>query len=460
MTPNVLLIHSDQHRYDSLGVHGHPVVKTPVLDQLAREGVDFSHAFTPCAVCTPARACLLTGRWPTQHRAVAIPNTEVYQPVSESETLVWKLLRAAGYHQALIGKWHNETPQRPTAYIDRYIPEEDYFNWRTQTGLQRRPWTNGWFGEADPYITPEQHRLTWEADHTIRCLHDFAKAGKPWMVRWDPSEPHLPNIIPHELADLYPPQSIPPWPSFADTLQGKPFIQHQQRRTWGVDGWSWDRWAPVVSRYLAEITLMDQQIGRVLRALDDLGQRENTLVIYSTDHGDFCGGHGQMDKHFAMYDDIYRVPLILRWPGSLPAGRICDEFVSHEIDLATTIAQLCTGQTPARFQGVDLLPVARAERGTGRSDIFAQYQGTQFGLYTERMVRDRKWKYVWNLTDFDELYDLESDPAELNNLAQDERYRDQLMRLRGRLLEWMKPIGDPILNEFTRVQLTKYGVKP
>jgi arylsulfatase A-like enzyme len=139
---------------------------------------------------------------------------------------------------------------------------------------------------------------------------------------------------------------------------------------------------------------------------------------------------------------------------------VCDEFVSHEIDLATTIAQLCTGSTPERFEGLDLLPVARGDTGTGRQDIFAQYQGTQFGLYTERMVRDRKWKYVWNPTDVDELYNLESDPAELINLAQDPRYRDELMRLRARLLEWMTPIGDPMLNEFTRIQLTRYGVKP
>lgn len=459
MRPNVLFIHSDQHRYDSLGIHGHPILKTPVLDQLVAEGVDFSHAFTPCPMCTPARACLLTGRWPTQHRAVAIPNTEVYQPVGQGERLLWTVLREVGYLQALIGKWHNETPQEPLAYIDVFVPEDDYFAWRESRRIRPQPTINGWFGEVDPYITSDQHRLAWEAERTIDCLRDFAQSGKPWMIRWDPSEPHLPNRIPADLASLYPPETIPPWPSFADTLEGKPFIQMQQRRTWGVDRWTWKEWSHVVSRYLAEITLMDRQIGRVLDELDRLGLRENTLVIYSTDHGDFCGGHGQMDKHFAMYDDLLRVPLIMRWPGMLPTGRVCEEFVSHEIDLAATISQLCTGSVPDKYMGVDLLPVAQGMCGTERQDIFAQYQGTQFGLYSQRMLRDRRWKYVWNLTAQDELYDLLSDPAELHNLAQQPEYGDQLMHMRGRMIPWMELIGDPILNEFTRVQLIRHGVK-
>jgi arylsulfatase A-like enzyme len=461
MRPNILLIHSDQHRYDSLACHGHSVVKTPNLDRLARGGVDCSAAFTPCPVCTPSRASLLTGRWPTQHRSVCIPNTEHYQPVLDGSTILWDVLRSAGYQQALVGKFHNETAKSPEHYIDRFVSEHDYFKFRDSLGIPKQPSSNGWFGEVDPHIDSQQHRLAWEADHVRSIMHDFASAGRPWMIRWDPSEPHLPNRIPRDLKDLYPPSSIPPWPSFADTLTGKPFIQSQQRRTWGVDGWTWEKWAPVVSRYLAEITLMDAQIGRVIESLDATGQRENTLIVYSTDHGDFCGGHGQMDKHFALYDDLVRIPLILNWPGKLPAGRICDEFIAAQIDLATTITTLATeSNAPSEFMGVDLLPVLQGSIGTNRTDIFAQYMGTQFGLYSERMLRDRHWKYVWNPTDIDELYHLDTDPAELINLAQRVESRDTLMRLRGRLIDWMESIGDPLLNEFTRCQLTRYGVKP
>lgn len=460
MRPNILFIHSDQHRYDCLGGHGHPLVRTPVLDALARGGADFSHAFTPSPICTPARASLLTGRWPTQHGVVSIPKTEIYRPLSEEETPLWRLLRDAGYQQALIGKWHRETRLDPSAHIDRYVPEDDYFRWRSAKGIAPQPRQNGWFGEVDPHIEPAQHRLAWEADQVAECLEAFSRAGRPWMIRWDPSEPHLPNVIPRALERLYPPESIPPWPSFADTLDRKPFIQSQQRRTWGTDGWSWEQWAPVVSRYLAEITLMDEQIGRVLGRLEALGQRQETLVIYSTDHGDYCGGHGQMDKHFNMYDDVLRVPLILNWPGVIPAGRRPDDFVTHEIDLARTIVTLCTGNCPDSFDGVDLLPVATGQSHTGRDDVFAQFQGAQFGLFTQRMLRDRRWKYVWNLTDVDELYDLHADPGELVNVASHPEARDELMRLRARLVAWMERLKDPMLNEFTRVQLMTYGVKP
>lgn len=460
MSPNILLIHSDQHRYDALACHGHPQVRTPTLDQLARDGVDFQRAFTPSPICTPARACLLTGRWPTQHGLVCIPNTEIYRCPHDLDPTLWRKLRERGYQQALIGKWHNETPRNPSAYIDRFVSEHAYADWRASHGLMPQPRTNGWFGNLDPHITPDQHRLAWEAGEVTATISQFHQSRSPWMVRWDPSEPHLPNIIPESMKDAYPPESITPWPSFFDTQEGKPFIQRQQRRTWGVDAWGWDKWAPVVSRYLAEIELMDRQIGRVLDHLDRLGLREQTLVIYSTDHGDYCGGHGQMDKHFSAYDDLMRVPLLMRWPGTIRAGAVCDEFVSHELDLNATILKLVTGSVPQGAEGVDLLPSATGVGGTGRRDIFAQYQGTQFGLYSQRMLRTDRWKYAWNPTDIDELYDLDSDPAELTNLAQDPAHRETLMDMRRRLIHWMEPIRDPLLNEFTRVQLTRYGVKP
>ncbi len=460
MRPNVLFIHSDQHRYDCIAGHGHKLLKTPALDGLINGGADFSHAFTPSPICTPARACLLTGRWPTQHRSLCIPNSEIYQPVAESETLVWQLLRDAGYQQALVGKWHGETPRHPTEYIERYVPENDYFAWRRGQGVPDQPDSNGWFGESDPHISTEQHRLAWEAREVAACMKEFHDAGKPWMIRWDPSEPHLPCRVPESIAGMYPPEQVPPWASFADKLVDKPFIQSQQRRTWGVEGWTWERWAPVVSRYLAEITLMDQQIGRLLAQIESLGQTRNTLIVYGTDHGDFCGDRGQMDKHFAMYEELVHVPLILRWPGVVPAGVRPDGFVSSEIDLAATFASVATGHIPGRFEGVDLLPVARGEKSIDRTDIFTQYQGTQFGLYSQRMLRDRRWKYVWNPTDVDELYDLESDPQELHNQAREPGCSGELTRLRGRLIAWMESINDPLLNCFTRVQLTTYGVKP
>jgi arylsulfatase A-like enzyme len=224
-------------------------------------------------------------------------------------------------------------------------------------GLPPKPNTNRWFRETDPYITPEQSQLAWGADMTVQLLRHAAQGNAPFFLRWDPSEPHLPNVVPEPYASMYPPATIPPWPNFADPLTGKPFIQHQQRRTWGIDQWGWSDWAPIVGRYLGEITLLDHQLGRVLATLDELGIAENTVVIYTADHGDLCGAHGMIDKHYVMYDELVRVPLIVRWPGQIAANQNCGAFISSAVDLAATFCDLAGVERPSTFAGQSILPL-------------------------------------------------------------------------------------------------------
>ena len=235
------------------------------------------------------------------------------------------------------------------------------------------------------------------------------------------------------------------------------------RATWGLEGRGWDEWAPVVSRYLGVITELDHNIGRVLDSLERLGIAGNTLVIYSSDHGDMCGDHGTTDKHGVMYDAVVRVPLMMRLPGVIPAGTVRDEFVVNSIDFASTFCDVAGAEPPRTLQGLSLLPLARGEVGaTGdgkwpREDVFSTYHGNQFGAYSQRMVRDRRWKYIWNATAEDELYDLENDPGELVNLAlgggHDAKYKNELTRLRKRLVAWMEETDDTLLNKWTRDQI-------
>ena len=249
----------------------------------------------------------------------------------------------------------------PTQFgFEDYISNDGYKAWRKAQGLGPAPRKNGFWGEVDAEITPDQSRLAWGASELIRLLEKASTGDRPFFLRWDTDEPHLPNVVPEPYASMYDPASIAPWPSFGDPLEGKPYIQRQQLRSWGIEGWTWEQWAPIVARYLGEVSLIDAQIGRILDALDALGLAENTLVVYTPDHGDLCGGHGMADKHYVMYDDIARVPLILRWPGVIPAGQVCDAFVSSGIDLATTFCDAAGLTPPATFVGQSLLPLARA----------------------------------------------------------------------------------------------------
>ncbi|MBL4701482.1 MAG: sulfatase-like hydrolase/transferase, partial [Phycisphaeraceae bacterium] len=275
----------------------------------------------------------------------------------------------------------------------------------------------------------------------------------PWFMRWDPSGPHLPNRIPAELANLYPPQNIKPWPSFPDPLKNKPYSQQRVIQNWGLQDWQWHQWQPIVSRYLAEITLLDAQLGRILDDLQQRGILDNTLIIYTTDHGDMCGAHGMIDKHFNMYDDIMRVPLIMRWPNHVQANQTSDAFVIHEMDLASTICTAAQVPCPQTFEGRDLVMVANEQDPDPREDVFGMYQGAQQGLYSTRMVRNQQWKYVFHPTDKHELYFLPDDPGELNNRIDDPTAKQELARLRQRMIHWMESIKDPLLNPWMLSQL-------
>ena len=448
--PNVLLIHSDQHRFDCVGVNravAPPgpgrLLNTPNLDRIAAGGVNFTRAFTPIALCTPARASLATGTWPSRHGSWVIPNTLGYRPADESLPTWFRLAADAGYAVSYVGKYHQELVGTPADHgVTNYLPEEQYEAWRQGKNVAQRPATNGFWGETDP-LPEGLGRLRWEADFAIRSLRESATAGRPFVVRWDPSEPHLPNVVPEPWASMFNPQDIPPWPSFPDDLVNKPTMQRRSRQRWGCDDWTWEQWQPIVARYLGEIALIDHHVGRVLDALDEVGLSDNTLVIYTTDHGDFCGGHGMVDKHYCGYDDILRVPLLARWPGKLPAGETCDRYVYQELDIARTLADLFAGDAPDTFCGRNLAKEAAGD-DQARDCYFGQYSGTQQGRCDQRYLRTERWKYVYCPVSGDELYDLAADPGELTNVTDAPAHAEELLGLRQQMEKCLKETGDQL----------------
>ncbi len=455
--PHLLFIGLDQLRYDCVGYAGLAPVHTPHIDRLARQGLWFSHAFTPIPTCCPARQSLLSGQWPETHGGLW--NYDNFLPVPPFVAPTWtEALRASGYQMAYIGKWHAHPTKTPIDFgYETYRDADDYDAWRIDQGLPDYETEGGrWLGGLDPAPTAAS-RTHWLADHAIDQLTTFARHSQPWHLRLDLVEPHLPCHPTQAFLDLYDPATIAPWGNYPDALETKPYAQRQLKLTWGIEDYTWDDWVPLVHRYWAIISQIDDAVGRVLAHLDALGVAGDTVVIFTSDHGDACGSHGLIDKHFTMYDEIVRVPLIVRWPGHVAPGSQCDAFVNHALDLAALCWTWATGAVPASVQGRSLGSLLQGQTPDDwRTAAFATYNGQQFGLYNQRMIRTRRWKYIWNLTDVDELYDLAADPYERINSIAEPGHAEVLQTLRLHLLDHLERRADPILKRpFIRPQLAE-----
>ncbi len=441
--PNILLIVSDQHRYDCTGYSQDYPVKTPNLDRLASEGISFTSAYTPIPLCCPARQSFLNGRRPETFGGLWNYDSSLKVEALEPEEYSWpRELQDSGYQSTYIGKWHVHPSHNPTMYgYDRYIGRGEYDRYR-RSKYPDVKYKNGCFGEVDP-VGLEDARSHWLAGQAIETMEGYAQTGRPWHIRLDFPGPHLPCTPVKEFADIYRAEEIPMWRSFGEEFKNKPYIQKQQLYNWNIQGLTWEDWSGTVALYYGFISQIDDAIGRVLGKLDDLGMAEDTLLIYTTDHGDMCGGHRMMDKHYVLYDDVVRVPLIVRWPGRIEAGRVCNDFVSHFLDLPPTLLEIIDQEPKEFFHGRSLMPFFRGEKPEDwRQEIVSTYNGQQFGLYTQRMLRTREWKYIWNTTDIDELYDMEKDPDELNNLIQHEEHASLVADLRKRLYGILIKEGD------------------
>lgn len=285
----------------------------------------------------------------------------------------------------------------------------------------------------------------------------------PWHMALHFAEPHLPCRPSGRFATMYDPAAVPEWDGFRETFAGKPYIQRQQLYSWGIERFGWDDWAPIVARYYGVISQLDEAIGRVLAALETCGAAEDTVVIFTADHGDMCGSHRMMDKHYILYDDVVRVPLVIRlpdWRQGSETGRVCDRFVYNFLDLAPTLLELLNlpDADPGNLQGRSLVPLLKGGDGSAGGDwrdaVVSTYNGQQFGLYNQRMIRTERWKYIWNPTDIDEMYDLHADPAELDNRIGRWAHDAVVTELRRRLYEQLTADGDPLVgNEWMRRQL-------
>ena len=446
MKPNILILVADQQRYDCIGYAKQYPVQTPYIDKLAEEGVWFANAYTPIPICAPARQAFLNGRRPETFGALWNYGITLDIPALSPVEYTWvRDISEMGYQNSFIGKWSGHPTYGPLEYgFHHYVSLEEYRSFRKEK-YPDAEYQGGWMGEVDP-VPYEDNVSHWLANQAISQMKQLAKGDEPWHIRLDFPGPHLPCRPSREFADLYQGKDIPPWPSFGEDFANKPYIQKQQLYSWNMEDYTWEDWQDTVALYYATITEMDFAMGKVLRALEDLGDAENTIVIYTTDHGDMCGSHRMIDKHYIMYDDVVKVPLIIRYPGFASSGLVRNEFVCNFLDIPPTLLEMLEKPIPEFFSGKSLVPFLRGEQAEGwRTEAVSTYNGQQFGLYTQRMIRNHEWKYIWNTTDIDELYNMHMDPHELHNVIGQEQNLPLIKELRKKLYETLLQEGDGLV---------------
>jgi len=461
--PNLLVIMADQLRATALGMYGNQQTCQPHLERLAASGARFEHAFTPYPVCLPARVSFWTGRWP--HLTGSRTNSIYMQ---SGETHLVQMLRERGYRTALIGKNHCFTDSQLQQYFDSHYPVDHAGPTDDQgdagiAGAKQFRRTVGppaYAASVSPY--PAEKHSTWlignRADAFLR-----SNADQPWCMWVSFPDPHTPYRAPERYASLYAPESLALPPMEPPGYPGKPDRVRYFAELLGAHEVTDDHLRFLLSVYYGMIAAIDDVVGRLLDALEHTGQRENTIVVFTSDHGDYMTEHRLVRKGASLYESMVRVPLLVSYPRRVAAGTVSDDLVSM-LDVFPTLVDFMdlplppgrSGQTLPRIAGGTPREIVFAETGiegtfTTRQEVQNHLaslaaQGKQrpapWQLITNgklKMARTKQWKYVYAPGPHgeDELYDLAEDPYELRNLASDPAQRERIAWFQAQLLDWM-----------------------
>ena len=466
--PNILLITSDQQHWNTLGCLN-PEIRTPNLDRLAEQGTLFTRAYCPNPTCTPTRASIITGQYPSQHGAWTLGTK-----LLESAHTVGDDFAKKGYRTALVGKAHfqplngTEEFQSLESYpimqdlefwkrfhgpfygfehvelarnhVDEAHVGQHYAIWMEEKGCKNwrdyfRPPTGNNPDQKHRWLIPEEfHYDTWIAERTNVLMEEYRKADQsfflwasffdphppylapePWDTMYDPDKLTIPALVPGE-HDRNPPHfqmtqlqkpDFTPWRETGNSIHG--MRSHlQDTRALAKD----------VAVYYGMISLMDKYIGRILDRLRELGLEEDTVVVFSTDHGHFIGQHGLNQKGPFHYEDMIKIPFIMRWPGNVPAAKRSDALQSL-VDLAPSFLRLIGAEIPRSMTGVDQSDVWLGQKERARDHIIVEHHHEPTTIHVKTYVNDRYKITVYLNHDYGEIFDLQDDPDEVNNLWND-----------------------------------------
>lgn len=473
--PNLLIFMTDHQRADTV-MPGHPCL-TPNVDRLARDGIRFTRAYCPSPHCCPSRATFMTGLYPSRHGVWnnLLNDQALSRGLRPGVRSFSEDLRDAGYRLAYDGKWHVSAEKTPADYgwEERFVSaaraERHGLSWdqwakqppqsparrRAQGEVLRPGWGDIRLFETIPDDAPPGHDER-VVDEAVRALPELASGTRPWCLFVGMVGPHDPYRVRRSYVERYRLEDVPLPPSFRDDLKDKPRVVQRMRRQY----WSQLTETEVrdaIRHFWAYCTYLDEQFGRVMAALDATGQADNTLVLYTADHGDYCGDHGIFLKGIPCYRGAYEIPCVLRWPvGIARPGRTVDEFVSLA-DFAPTFAEIAGTRSPQRPAGRSLVPILRAATPDDWPDaVHTQCNGVEL-YYSQRSVTTREWKYVYNGFDDDELYHVAEDPHEMHNLAAHPRYEAAKRDLVRRMWRFARREEDAATNSYGTVALCPWG---
>lgn len=492
---NILLITSDQQHWNTLGQFN-PEIQTPALDRLAAEGATFTRAYCPNPTCTPTRASIITGKYPSQHGAWSLGTK-----LPESEPTVGERFREAGYRTALVGKAHfqplHSTEEYPSLeayptlqdldfwaefdqpfygfdhvelarnHTDEAHVGQHYALWMEENGLTNwrdyflQP-TGNVVEQRRKWLIPERfHYNAWIAERGKALISRFHDAGEPfflwasffdphpkylapepWDTMYDPAEVTVPAMTPGEHDDRGRADTGPSPPHLQLTQQPDPdFSAWQEPNGSGCHGFhshlhDRDELAKDIACYYGMISCMDHYIGAIIDHLYNLGLAENTLVVFTSDHGHYFGQHGLIAKGAFHYDDGLRVPMIARLPGTIPAGHISHSLQSL-VDYAPTFLDFCGLDIPPEMTGLSQRAVWQGNNSGAREHVIIENRHQPTTLHLKTLVNERHKITLYFNRDYGEIYDLRDDPDEICNLWSDDELRAKLTEdfLRAEMLK-------------------------
>ena len=473
--PNLLFLMADQMRFDALSCAGNKVVQTPNLDRLSREGTRFENAMCACPVCVPSRTGMLTGK--SMANTHVRGNAEAQNADLDVGATYDNILHDRGYKSQYYGKWHvpykaartydNKVDDVPgehrdfLAYIDRNVPKRKAGKGELNSQMYNRPYTASpvdvHYADAqagmDPGSDSQQNQFGWihvpkehslaayPTDQAIHALGEM-KDG-PFTLTCSIGPPHPPFLNVEPYWGMYPWADMPVPKNFSHDQRWAPYRERAESMKYYHDP---ERVKRFISIYYGMVREVDDQIGRILKRLDELKLTENTMVIFTADHGEMMGSHGLVSK-MVLYEEAVHVPLIMRMPGRMKAGTVVRDVVSG-MDLFATILNYMGADAPAR-DGDSLRPLVDGKSGT-------DYRVAEWGVRGQPsfMVRTRDWKLLMadkpDSNAHDALFDLKNDPYEMRNLLGDPADRQAVAaraeEMKERLVAWLGRVHSPALD--------------